>query len=102
MPIVKQEVRADGGLRVTVLLDRPAWQRWLGGSEKVGRTFGLDNAGRQVYEACDGRRNARAIIRRFAAANRLNEAEAEIAVTTFLKTLMAKGLVAMEVERKKT
>ena len=63
------------------------------------RSYGLDRFGMQVYEACDGKTSVRRIVKRFAADNGLGPAEAELAVSRFLKTLMAKGLIAMEVSK---
>ena len=93
--------REDGGLLVTVRQPRPSWQRWLGGSEQFERAYGLDPLGREVYDACDGRTTVRAMVGQFAHAHGIGRAEAEMAVTTFLKTMVARGLVAMEVPRKK-
>jgi len=99
LPVVCTEPREDGGLKVTVRFDRPRWHRWLGVTGAVERTFGLDPFGREVYDACDGERSVREIARRFAEAHHLSRPEAEIAVTRFLKTLMAKSLVAMAVPK---
>ena len=98
LPTLSTEERRDGGLLVTVMLAPRGWRRWLGGRGSIRRSFGLDRCGRQVYEACDGQRTIAAIVERFGAANRVSPAEAEMVVTAFLKTLMAKGLVAMEVD----
>jgi len=96
-PIVSIKDRPDGGLMVTVELDRPRWQRWLGAPGRTERQFGLDPYGREVFEACDGKCSVTGIIRRFAKSHQIALAEAEKAVTAFLKTLVAKGLVAMEI-----
>ena len=98
LPPVRQEER-EGKLCVTVRFRRPAWQRALGAEALCERTFGLDAFGRAVYESCDGRRTVAEIVRHFAAAQRLSLPEAELAVTRFLRTLIAKGLVAMAMER---
>jgi len=79
-------------------VSRPRWQRLLGAGSQTERSFGLDAYGREVFEACDGKRSVRAINRRFAKAHRIALAEAEMAVAAFLKTLLAKGLVAMEID----
>jgi len=98
-PLVRCEERENGGALVTVRLARRRWLRWLGGPDEVEQSFGLDALGREVYEACDGKSSVRKIIRDFAARHKVSPAEAEIAVTTFLKTLMAKGLVVMAVDK---
>ena len=97
LPVVSQEEADGGGVRLKIKLSRPGWQRWLGMSETMERTFELDSVGRRVYESCDGRRNVRSIISRFGHAHRLGRVEAEISVTKFLKMLVGKGLVAMQV-----
>lgn len=99
MPRVKTEPRDNGGALVTVMLDSPRWVRVIGGKPKMERSYGLDRFGMQVYEACDGKNNVRRIVKRFAADNGLGPAEAELAVSRFLKTLMAKGLIFMEVSK---
>lgn len=101
VPPVGAEERDGGGLLVTVELQRKGWQRWLGFPKLIRRSYGLDAVGRQVYDACDGRTTVRRIVRRFAEANRLNIAEAELAVTTFLKTLIGRGIIVMEVDRER-
>lgn len=98
-PRVGVKEREDGGLLVTVLLQRPRWQRLLGGEGTMERSFGLDAVGRQVYEWCDGRSTVADLVRRFAQEKRVHPAEAEAAVTTFLRTLVGKGLVVMEIEK---
>lgn len=99
IPTVKIETRDKGGAVITVMLDSPRWVRFIGGKPKVQRSYGLDRFGMQVYEACDGKASVRRIVKRFAADNALGPAEAELAVSTFLKTLMAKGLIVMEVPK---
>lgn len=96
-PPVKTERKGEK-LYVTVRFERPGWQRLLGADRTCRRTFGLDPYGQEVYEACNGRTAVRAIVERFAAGHHLSAPEAELAVTTFLKTLMSKGLIGMAVE----
>jgi hypothetical protein len=98
-PRVRAKEREDGGLMVTVLLQRPRWQRLLGGEGTMERSFGLDAVGRQVYEWCDGHASVAELIRRFTREKQVHPAEAEAAVTTFLRTLVHKGLVVMEIEK---
>jgi len=100
LPPVKSEEK-DGKLYVTVRFKRPRWQQMLGGDETCERAFGLDTYGRSVYESCDGKRTVRAIVKRFANQTKVSVPEAEMAVTKFLKTLLSKGLVVMEMDKKK-
>jgi hypothetical protein len=94
-----RQAEKNGKLYVTVPFERPRWQRVLGAERECERTFGLDAYGRRVYEGCDGRRTVRQIIRQFSEQAHVSVPEAELAVTKFLRTLLAKGLVAMEMEK---
>ncbi len=98
LPAVRKEEK-NGKLYVTVKLERARWQRVLGADRECERTFGLDAYGRRVYESCDGRQSVRQVIRSFSKQTRISEPESELAVTKFLRTLMMKGLVAMELEK---
>lgn len=100
LPIIRREDLDDGRIRLTVAVPAPNWIRWLGGPSNVDRTFRLDSLGREVYEGCDGKTNVKTLIREFAANHRISLAEAEISVTTFLKTLIARNLIAIEIDRK--
>ncbi|HBC88456.1 MAG TPA: hypothetical protein DCZ94_16025 [Lentisphaeria bacterium] len=85
---------------VTVLFQRPKWQRWLGAEEECRRSFGLDKYGAEVYHACDGDTPVRKIVDKFARNHKLSIAEAEMSVSTFIQTLLIKGLIVMEVQKK--
>jgi hypothetical protein len=98
LPSVRREEK-NGKLYVTVTFDRPRWQRLLGADRECERTFGLDAYGRRVYESCDGRQPVQQIVRQFAKQTNVSLPEAELAVTRFLRTLLAKGLVAIELEK---
>jgi hypothetical protein len=87
----------DGKLYVTMKFRRPGWQRFLGADRKCERSFGLDAYGQEVYACCDGETRVKDIVGAFAREHHLSKAEAETAVTTFLRTLMSKGLVGMAV-----
>ncbi|OGV56578.1 MAG: hypothetical protein A2X45_15255 [Lentisphaerae bacterium GWF2_50_93] len=86
-------------LYVTVLFQRPKWQQWLGAEEECKRTFGLDKYGVEVYRACDGDVPVSRIIDMFAKNHKLSIAEAEISVSTFIQTLLIKGLIVMQVKK---
>jgi hypothetical protein len=100
-PPLKTE-RKEGKLYVTVELERPLWQRVLGGDPACERTFGLDAFGQEVYGACDGNTSVNEIVKRFSKHHQLNQAEAELNVTTFLKTLISKGLIGIPLEESVT
>jgi hypothetical protein len=97
-PALKTE-RKNGKLYVTVEFERPRWQRFLGADPRCQRTFGLDECGEQVYRRCDGKTSAADIIESFAHDRHISVSEAEVAVTTFLKMLMGKGLIVMTVAK---
>ncbi len=96
-PVVKTE-RKEDKVYVTVEVERPGWQQILGAARTCKRTFGLDTYGQEVYESCNGKNTVEKNVRRFAEHHHLSIAEAEVSVTTFLKTLMKKGLVGMAVK----
>lgn len=98
--VARREMQVDGRLLITVERASPGWLRLLGGRERVEHTMRLDALGIEVYEACDGKRPVADIVRDFARRHRISEAEAEISVTAFLKTLVAKGLIVMALDRK--
>ena len=95
----KTAERKGNELHVTVEYSRPGWQRWLGAPSRCSRTFVLDEIGGEVYDACDRKHTVKQIVNRLAGKYQISVAEAEQSVATYLKTLMSKGLVAMEVDK---
>jgi len=95
LPVVRTEEKEEGKLYVTVKIRPARWVKWFGGREEVDRTFALDAIGGEVYEACDGKSQVKVMVREFAKTHKVSLAEAEVSVTSFLQTLMKKGLVAM-------
>ena len=91
----------QGELHITMEYSRPAWQRWLGADRRCERTFVLDGMGRQMYELCTGKNKVRDLVRIFSEKHQVSPAEAEYSVTLYLKTLIQKGLVVMEVDRRR-
>lgn len=100
-PVLKSEQKG-GKTLLSVEMERPLWQRALGGERKCSRTFALDKFGMEVYQLCDGRNSVGEILNIFGRMHKLSQPDAETSVTTFLKTLMSKGLVAMEMDEEKT
>lgn len=87
---------AEGTWRVTVPVRPSRWAAFvLRVPASATRTFELDELGKLVWDACDGRTDVAAIIRRLADAYGLNPREAEVATLAFLRTLAAKGLVGV-------
>jgi hypothetical protein len=99
LPRIDAQEDGQNGLKVTVLLEPPAWSRWFGASGHIKRTFQLDYLGREVYEACDGKTTVKALIRSFSNRHGIDLAEAEVSMTSYLQTLMRKGLIAMAVSK---
>lgn len=92
------EEQKHGKLHLIVEHERPRWQRILGGERRCRRTFALDAPGQEVYHLCDGRNSVGDIVRIFGKGHHLSMADAETSVTAFLRTLMSKGLVGMEMD----
>jgi hypothetical protein len=99
-PTVRQK-EENGKLYLTVQFQRSGWQRLIGANKIRERTFGLDSYGRRVYESCNGKETVQAIINRFAEGTHVSVTEAEMAVTKFVRTLMSKGLLVIEMQDKK-
>ena len=97
LPIKKQESK-DGKLHVTVEFLRPRWQQLLGSEKTCDRTFKLDEYGREVFEACNSENNVNHIINQFAENHKISIAEAEVAVSTFLKSMMSRGMIAIKMQ----
>ncbi len=97
LPVVTS-VRVGAKLHLTVDLARPRWQRFLGADARCRRTFSLDAHGQEVYGWCTGEMTVAEMIDRFACGHRISPVEAEMAVTRFLCTLMAKGLVGVGIQ----
>jgi hypothetical protein len=55
----------------------------------------LDALGTEVWELLDGGNRVRDVIRQFAARHRLQQREAELAVTRFLRELGKRGLIGL-------
>lgn len=99
LPVVSRTELDGGELRVRVGVESARWQRWLGGARHVERDFVLDRLGREVYDACNGEAEVRTIAAAFAETHQVSLAEGELSVSTYLKTLTTKGLVAITMSR---
>lgn len=88
----------DGTIAVKMRLKSTKLQKFFGAPPEYDRRYVLDALGREVLEACDGRAFVREIVDNFARDHKVSVPEAEIAVTAYLKTLMAKGLIGMKIE----
>jgi hypothetical protein len=97
LPVVTSE-RVGPKLHLTVDLERPRWQRFIGADARCRRTFSLDAHGQEVYGWCTGEATVAEMVDRFAGGHRVSPAEAELAVTRFLRTLMEKGLLGVGIQ----
>ncbi len=96
------ELRLETG---EVLLEYPLTVRpWLaalakrlGGSRQIVQTkkLQLDAMGTAVWDLVDGKRSVRRIVRIFANTHRLDNKEAEVSVTSFIRELGQRGLLGL-------
>lgn len=96
------EIRLDSG---EVIIEYPlivkpwiaAVAKRLGGlqEQKQTKKLQLDVMGTSVWDLVDGERSVRMIIQIFAKTHRLENREAEISVTSFLRQLGQRGLLGM-------
>ena len=96
------EIRLESGEVVIEypLIVRPwiaAVARRLGGSQdgKKTKKLQLDAMGTSVWDLVDGKRSVRMIVQTFAKANRLENREAEVSVTSFIRQLGQRGLLGL-------
>ncbi len=91
---------ADDGDALLLVVKRPPFRSKL--LERLApvvreRRIELDEIGAQVWHWIDGRRTVRELVRAFSDKFGVNHREAEVAVVEFLKSLMTRGLISMEV-----
>jgi len=98
LPGIRIQAEEDGKIKILIRFQRSGWQKWLGAPAEYERQFELDNLGCEVFEACDGNTSVKKIVKRFAASHDLNVAEAEMAVTKYMKTLMMKRIIGMALD----
>jgi hypothetical protein len=80
--------------RAAPFIERAA--RWLGAPARAGEAkIELDEIGSFVWDLCDGQRSVREMVAALAEKYKLNRKEAEVALTTFLRSLAGRNLVAI-------
>ncbi|WP_028583561.1 PqqD family protein [Desulfogranum mediterraneum] len=99
-PGAEEEPGADGILLIYPVEVKPLFRglmRRLTGRDtsSIRRKLQLDHMGSGVWGLIDNQRSSREIIRLFQGQHQLEEREAEIAVSSFLKELGKRGLIAM-------
>ena len=97
------ESRLESG---DVLLEYPLSVRpWLAAlARRLGRSgevvqlkkLQLDAMGTAVWDLVDGQRSVRRIVQKFAEAHRLDNREAEVSVTSFIRELGQRGLLGLQ------
>jgi len=98
MPGLRVETREDASTRIVIRFQRSEWQKWLGAPADYEKQFELDSLGSEVFKACDGKTSVDRIVEGFAASHGFNRAEAEMAVSRYMKTLMTKRIIGMAVD----
>lgn len=100
-PALKWRAAEDGEVTVTL----PRRQDWIGKLLAIffyvpeSRDLRLDVVGARVWELCDGERTVSALVDALAQEHRLHRKEAEVSLTTFLRDLGKRGMIAFAVPR---
>jgi hypothetical protein len=102
VPVRNQSVREERKSDEEIVIFVPMGRRWYMGPPlswvlpfSKERGVGLDRLGREVWEACDGKRTAERIVEEFAARHHVTFHEARLSVLSFLRELTRRGLVVM-------
>jgi hypothetical protein len=101
--LVEPEIRETegGGAQLKVKLKPSGVHRWLlRFPEGAVKTFELDAIGLFVWRACDGKTTVEELIRKVAERLKITNREAEVATLTFVRMLVKKGLLGVEVGKK--
>jgi len=100
--LAEEKSVAPGKWQLSVPVQPSRWASLVLRVPKKGlsKTFELDELGKFVWDACDGKSSVRQVIRKLARQYNLNQREAEVATVAFLRTLTSRGLVAIAVEKK--
>jgi hypothetical protein len=96
-PCLQTAKGEDGGIAVKIRFPSTKWHRWFGAPREYERQYVLDALGGEVLAACDGHASVQEIVDDFARDHDVSGSESEIAVTTYLRTLMGRGLIGMEI-----
>jgi len=98
---VQARENEGGGITLIVPFRASALVRrlsgYLGAADRGERKIELDEVGSFVWRMCDGQSRVREMIARLAEKYKLNRKEAEVSLTTFLRTLAARRLVVIAV-----
>jgi hypothetical protein len=85
----------DSSGKWQVIHDTPSgkWIKLLGAPPRTTRTFELDEVGKFVWDACDGRTSVDSIVESLVRDYSLHRREVELATIEFIRTLARRGLV---------
>ncbi len=102
-PLLQWERDEKGLVLVRVPRKDTRWVKALSRAFYVpkGKTFSLDELGSFVWDLCDGKRDVRTIIQRFAERFKLTRKEAEISTLQYFRLMTRKGFVGLAVEQEK-
>ncbi len=93
------QIQADGTLRIMVKRRRPKWLvpplTWILRLAPM-HTIQLDAIGTKIWQWCDGQNSVETIIELFARDHAFSFHEARSAVTGYLKLLVQRGALALE------
>ena len=103
-PVLSRLVRVERGEDDRIILQVPrrdsalvrSVSRWF--RLPPYRPLALDELGTFVIELCDGRHTVRDLVDKFAKRFKLNHREAEVGITTFLRTLARRSIIALVIE----
>lgn len=100
---IAEETALDGGgAKLSVMVaTRPMQRRILRLPEHVKREYELDAFGREVFGLCNGENTVADILEQFCKKHKLPKQEGETAVLTFIRTLVAKGLVVVALKEER-
>jgi coenzyme PQQ synthesis protein D (PqqD) len=76
------------------------WLTWLLVTPQ-NRNFALDEIGSEVWRLCDGEHTVKDVADAVARRYKVNRREAEQSAIQYMRMLMQRGLVLMEIDRKK-
>jgi hypothetical protein len=96
---VGMSVQRDGSLVLDLERRKIAWLvppiSWVI-RPRPRQEIQLDALGASVWQACDGQRTVAQVVDHFASTERLSFHEARVAVTQYLRSLIQKGALAIE------
>ncbi|MGD0110926.1 MAG: PqqD family protein [Armatimonadota bacterium] len=98
---LKTEEIDGGGLRLTIPRRREWWAKILAVVFPIPkeRRLELDEAGREVWDLCDGEHTLREMIKVFQDRHKLTRAEAEWSLRTYLRDLGKRNLIFIAIEK---